>query len=458
MRSKNRFILRSLGLACLLAALVVFAAQAQREKTRPLVVLARVEGAIMPPTKDFLARSIALAERENASAVLIEMDTPGGRADAMREIVQLFMASRVPIIVYVYPPGSRAASAGAIIGFAAHILAMAPGTTIGAAAPVMAGGAGQAQDIPEDMKSKVVNDMTALMRTVAAKRGRNATWAEEIVTKATASSEVEAVKLKVADIIAKDRADLFRQLEGRVVQTDKGEARLSLVGADVKPTEMTWIEKFLMFLFDPNVAVLLFAIAGYGLITEISNPGSVIPGVFGGICLILALYSMSVLSVNAAGLLLLVLSFVLFAVDIYASSHGVLTVGGVVAFIAGALLLFSDTGTGLRVSLGVVFGLALVTAGFFAFIVSAVVKSRKSAPGSGPEQLIGQKAVARSDVNPTGTVFFDGTLWSAVNAGVDPIMAGDEVTVEGREGLTVKVKRVGPSPAQPIYRSGGSES
>lgn len=444
----RRFVRWAL-IALLLTPLWIGMARSQEHATGGVVIVAKIDGPILPPTKTYLERVLREAEARNAVGLIVEMNTPGGLLESTREICQLNLAAKVPVIVYVTPPGARAASAGAIIGLSAHILAMAPGTNIGAAHPVSSGG-----NIEGDMRDKVTNDTAAFARTLAEKRGKSISWAEDIIRKSVSSSETEAHKLRIADILAADRDDLLRQLNGRRLQTADGPRTLATLNARVDPIEPTWFEAFLLFLCNPNVALILGAIAMYGIITEISNPGAIFPGVAGVFALILSLYSMSVLSINAAGVALLLLALTLFIIDIYATTHGVLTVGGIIAFIAGSLMLFGDTITGgPQVSLSVVMAISLVTAAFFGTIVASAWRTRFAPPGGGPEQMIGMRGEARTEVNPEGKVFADGTFWNAHNVGTEPIHPGDTVIIEARDGLTLKVRRTGAPPAEPIYKS-----
>jgi len=413
-------------------------------------IVMKMDGPIMPPTKDCFERALQRAVRERATLLLVEMNTPGGHGGAMREIGQLILNSRVPVVVYVTPSGARAASAGAIIGLTAHVLAMAPSTNIGAAHPVMATG----QDIPGAMREKVVNDMSAFIRTVAQRRGKSVTWAESIIRKSASSTETEALKLGVADMVAGSRRELLMRLDGRRATLGDGTVvAMRTVGARALQEDPTWVERLLLLLFDGNVALILGAVAFYGIVAEIQSPGAIFPGVIGSIALVLSLYSMTVLSVNGAGAALLVLAAILFVVDIYAPTHGVLTAGGITAFVIGALMLFRDSSTGARVSLAVVAALALVTGAFFVFVVGSLIRSRRMPPGTGPEELIGASGKARSDLDPEGKVFVDGAIWTAVSVGDDPVRAGDMVIVEARDGLMLKVRRAEGYEAEPIYRT-----
>jgi membrane-bound serine protease (ClpP class) len=416
-------------------------------QTGNTVVVATVDGAIMPPTTDYLERSLRRAEREGAACLLIEMNTPGGALGATRDIARLFLAAKVPVVIYVTPSGARAGSAGAILSLAANILAMSPGTNIGAAHPVDSAG----QNIQTDMRDKVVNDTAALARTLAKQRGKSLTWAEDIIRKSVSVTETEAMKLKVADLVAANRADLLRQLNGRKVQTAAGDKTLSTLNARVEEESASMSDGLLMFLYNPNIALILFVCAMCGITAEINHPGAILPGVVGTICLVLSLFAASALSVNTAGIALLLLAVTLFIIDLYATTHGVLTVGGLIAFIIGSLMLFNPGVTGISVSTPLVLALAAFTGLFFFVIIGAAVKSRKLPPGTGPETLIGTTGEARSALNPTGSVFADGSLWNAINIEDEPINAGDIVKIEGRDGLLLKVKRAVPTTAEPIW-------
>jgi membrane-bound serine protease (ClpP class) len=439
--------MRRLILAAMAVLLLPVLPAAQPNRGGGLVIVAEMNGPIMPPTTQYIARALRRAEREGATCLLVEMNTPGGRGDAMRDIASLFLNAKVPVVVYVTPSGAQAASAGAVVALASNVLAMSPGTNIGAAKPV----GGEGENLPSDMRDKVVNDMAAFTRSLAQKRGRDVVWSQDIIRKGTSISETEALKMKVAEYIAANRADLFRQINGRKVETAAGPKVLATLGARVEPEPLTWLESFLGLLFTPNVAMILAVIALYGIMTEVQNPGAIFPGVAGSIAFILTLYVFSVLSASGTGIALLLLSVILFAVDVYAPTHGVLTAGGIVAFVAGALMLFNPSVTGAQISLSVVITLALLTALFFGTIVTSAYRSYRRPPGSGPETLLGTQAEARTAVNPNGKVFADGAFWNAVNVGVEPIRPGDSVVIEARDGLTLKVRRAGPTPAEPIW-------
>lgn len=411
------------------------------------VVLATLDDAIMPPTVTYLERALKRAEREQAECLLIEMNTPGGTLEAMRTISGKFLLAKVPIVIYITPSGARAGSAGAVLCLAANIVAMAPATNIGAAHPVDGSGA----DIAKDMRDKVTNDAAALARSIAEKRGRDLKWAENIIRHSISSSETEAVKLKIADLVAKDRTDLLRQLDGRTAKTADATVTLHTAGADVQEEGHTWGEGLLGFIYNPNVVMILFVLATYGIIAELNSPGAIFPGVAGAICLVLALFASSALSVNMTGAILLVLAIVLFVIDLHAPTHGVLTVGGLIAFVIGALLFFDPGAVGVPISVPLVLTLAIVTALFFGIVMTAAVRSRGLPPGTGPETLIGMVGQARSKLDPRGKVFVEGAFWDAENVGSEQIDAGDHVVVQALDGLLLKVKRTEPHPGEPIW-------
>jgi len=390
-----------------------------------------ITGVIDPPSSRYLARALEIAAQEGSQCLILQMDTPGGGMVPMREMIQNMMNDSLPVVVYVSPTGARAGSAGTFIAIAADIAAMAPGTNIGAAHPVLAGGA----QPDKEMKSKLTNDAAAFIRTIAKKRGRNIQWAESAVRESVSITEEEAVRKKVVDLIAQDMRDLLEKLDGRKAR----EKVLRTRHAVVRPIPMSGVEKFLHILAVPDLALIFMTLAIYGLIYELANPGAIFPGVIGGISLILGLYSLSVLSFNAAGLAFMALALLLFIADIKAPTHGVLTMGGAISFALGAFMLFDNSF--VKASISLVFSLTVCTTLFFAFIVAAAVRSLSWKPKTGREGMVGSVAVARTRLAPKGQVFFDGAYWNAISDEV--IEEGEQVQVIGIEGLTLRVKRKG---------------
>ncbi len=411
------------------------------QDSQPVVYLIKVDGVIGPSTAHYISRAIGEADRNGATALVIQLDTPGGLMKSTDDITRAMLASPVPIVVYVSPSGARAGSAGVWITYAANIAAMAPATHIGAASPVGLGG--QAPD--ETLKRKITEDAVANLRALANKRGRNAEWAEKAVREAASITEQEALRLRVVDLIAQDLRDLLRKIDGRAVETASGKVILRTANARVVEISPDVREKFLDLLSDPNVGFVLMTIAIYGIIFELSNPGAIFPGVIGGIALILALASFAILKVNVAGLLLIGFALLLFLLDLFLPSHGILTAGGIASFIFGAILLTERQAPYLQISLQLIIAVALLTAAFFLFAVGAGLRAQRRVIRTGREGLIGATGVARTEINPEGTVFLQGELWSAMSDG-EPIPNGARVQVVGVEGLRLRVRRVEEHP------------
>jgi membrane-bound serine protease (ClpP class) len=346
----------------------------------------------------------------------------------------------LPTVVFVYPSGSRAASAGVFITYAASVAAMAPTTHLGAAHPVGVGGVGGGGTEDKTLMTKVTNDAVAEIRGFAARRGRNPDWAEKAVRESVSITETEALDLHVIDLIAASPRDLLDRIDGREVTTASGKRILHTRGARLVDTPMDVTERFLALLSDPNIGFVLMTMAIYGIIFELSNPGSVFPGVIGGLALILALASFAVLEVNVAGLFLIGFSLILFIADIKVPSHGVLTAGGIIAFVLGSLLLTEHQAPFLRISLTLILTMAALTAGFFGVAVGAGLRAQKRKVQTGREGLVGAVGVVRSDLTPQGTVFVQGELWTAETAdGVIP--AGARVRVTRVDGLRLRVMK-----------------
>ncbi len=411
------------------------------------VVVAR--GVVNPTLAGFLSRAIDQAERDGVTALVIELDTPGGLDSAMRQINQRILASSVPVIVYVAPPGGRAGSAGVYISYAAHLAAMAPNTNIGSATPVAMGQGGESK-LSDEMRNKVTNDAAAYLRSLAERRGRNAEWAERAVREAVNVTEREALRLGVVNFVAVDLRDLLRQADGALVDTMAGQVRLESANASIRRLEMSWVEAFLHAISDPTIAYILLSLGTMGIFLELSNPGAILPGVVGGICLLLGFYALGTLPVNYAGLLLMGFALLLFVADLFAPSHGILTVGGIIAFVLGSLLLFDrpEAGPWLSVSIWAIAGVTVVFALFFGLVVGAVARSHGRKAVTGREGLVGQVGRVRNPLEPAGMIFVDGALWEAVSeAGSVP--RGERVTVVAVDGLSLRVRPVTDSAERP---------
>jgi membrane-bound serine protease (ClpP class) len=400
----------------------------------PRVLWVPFEGVIGTVAAHFLTDAIDQAERQAAAAVVIELDTPGGLDTAMRDIVKRILASRVPVIVYVSPSGSRAASAGAFIALAAHAVAMAPGTNIGAAHPVNLGGA------PSDstMAGKATNDAVAYIRSIAEERGRDVEWAERAVRVSESTPASEALALGIADCVAESRADLFDKLEGKATRIGGEEHLFSLRGAVVDEISMSRRYRFLTFLNDPTIAYILLMLGFYGLFFELSSPGTVLPGVIGAICLVLGLFALKSFSINYAGLALMILGVLFFVAELFTPSYGVLTAGGATALVLGSVLLFRSPAPFLRVSLAVILPVVLVTVAFFVFALMMTLRTKRKKPVTGRRGLVGEIGVARTDIRPRGKVFVSGAHWTAESK--EPISQGTEIIVVEVEGLVLKVR------------------
>jgi len=400
------------------------------------VALIQIDGVISPVTLRLVSMAIDRAQAEKAQALIIQLDTPGGLERSMRAIVQRELNAEVPVIVFVGPTGARAASAGVFITMAAHVAAMAPATNIGAAHPVAVGG-GQ---MDKESAKKIENDAAAFARTIATERGRNAEWAEKAVRASVSATEREAVKLKVVDLIAENVADLLVKIDGRTVKTVKGPVTLRTADAPIKKVEIGFRDRFLMIITDPNIAYILMMIGMLGLFFELSNPGVILPGVLGGISLILAFFAFQTLPINYAGVLLILFGVLLLIAEIKVVSQGVLSIGGIVSMLLGSIMLFDAPEAGIRVSWWVILPTVGTTAAFFAFAVTAGVRALFQKPTTGYSGLIGQVAVARSPLDPAGEVFVQGEHWRAVAEG-GAVAEGEPVTVTGIDGLTLKVTK-----------------
>ena len=415
-------------------------------QAEPLVLQLTVASDINPATASYISRGIDAAHRRGAAMVLIKLDTPGGQMISMRQITSDILHSTIPVGVWVAPEGARAASAGTFIVYAAHIAGMAPSTTIGAAHPVMMTGGmpgaepseGMAKQL-DTLTEKIVNDAVSQIRGLAAKRGRNAEWAERAVRESITATATEAVKQGVVDFIAATADQFAEQAAGRTVETPAGEVTLETSGARIESLEMSWRESLLSVLAHPNVAYLLLIIGFYGIIFELKMPGIGGAGVVGMICLILALYGLSVLPFNFAGLALIIAGIGMLVAELYTPTYGVLGVGGLAAFVIGSLILMESPAT--PVSRPLILGVAVATGGFFLLALGAIVKGQRRPIAIGRGALVGATGRVRQRLAPEGLVHVEGSVWSATCEG-EPIEAGEEiVVVEELPHMRLKVKR-----------------
>jgi membrane-bound serine protease (ClpP class) len=425
--------LRFLILFLAVLSAVSFISSAARADS-PKIEILTVNGTIVPVVASYIDRGISRAESEGAVACIIELNTPGGLLNATEDIVQRILNAKVPVIVYVTPRGSWAASAGTFITISAHVAAMAPGTSIGAAHPVSTG-----EQMPEEVSKKVTEYSAAWIRSIAETRGRNTEQAALAVSESKSFTASEALEAGLIDLRADDLESLISQINGRKVTLASGEeVTIDTTGYQLNANQMNPIERFLQVISDPNIAYILLTLATIGLITELSNPGLIFPGVVGGICLFLAFYSLGVLNAYWAGVLLIFLAIGLFVAEVFTQAFGILTAGGIASLVIGSLILFSHSSPEMEVNRFLIAGVTILVAAFIAFIVGAAVRGQRRRVATGAEGLIGKVAVAKTSLDPKGTVLVDGEFWKAeVDTGkVEP---GEEVTVTKVEGLKLLV-------------------
>ncbi len=402
-----------------------------------IILYGKYDGIIHPPAQEYIVSLINEAEKTGAEVVILLLDTPGGLDASMREIVKKIMNAEIPVCIFVYPAGARAASAGAFITISAHIAAMTPGTNIGAAHPVTIG------ETQKDtiMMKKVLNDAIAYMESIAKKRNRNVKIAREFVEKSISISAEDALNKKVIDLIANDIKDLLSKINGKKVEVAGIEKTIEIKDIELREYKMGFRTKILSVISNPTIAYILLILGFYGLFFEITHPGAIFPGVAGAICLILALYALQTLPVNYAGVLLILLSMILFLLEVKVQSHGALGLGGVISLIFGSLLLFSRDVPYLKISLWAIAGVTLVTLVFFIIVITKIIQVHKRKPVSGKEGIIGEIGIARNDIDARGgTVFIHGEIWQATSE--EKIKKGEKVEVIGIEGLKLKVKKL----------------
>jgi membrane-bound serine protease (ClpP class) len=450
---------RAAGLGALSLALVAVAAP-------PSIIVMPLTGAIGPSSADFVERGLARAGNEHAQLVVLQIDTPGGLDRSMRDIIKAILASPVPVAAFVAPSGARAASAGTYILYASHIAAMAPGTNLGAATPVQLGVPGmsppetpgkpgdesakakadkgkssdEAAPPSDPMQRKQVHDAAAYIRGLAQMRHRNVEWGERAVREAVSLSADEALAQNVIDLVARDVPELVAKLDGRKLVTADGEHVLQTAGAVTTTIEPDWKSRFLAVITDPGVALILMMIGIYGLFFEFSNPGFVLPGVAGGICLLVALFALHMLPVNYAGLALILLGLAFFVAEAFVPSYGTLSVGGIIAFAIGAVLLIDSDVPGFGISRSLIAGLAVVSAAFVALVSGVALKARRRPVVSGSEELIGSLGVVQDDLEHEGWARVHSEQWRVVSP--VPLKAGQSVRVVERDGLVLTVAPV----------------
>jgi membrane-bound serine protease (ClpP class) len=397
----------------------------------------QVQDSINPGVEDFLRYAIDTSQEDGAECLIFLLDTPGGLMASMRGIAQAILNSPVPIVVYVYPSGAQAASAGVFVTVAADIAAMAPGTNIGAAHPVSIGGG----DVPSTMNEKVTNDMLAFARSVASQRGRNADWLEDSIRKSVSVTAEEAYAQNVIDLVAEDLPTLIKKLDGWEIERKGYTKTLHTEGLEQRTIQPGWQHKVLRSISNPNIAYILLMIGLAGLYFELSQPGAILPGVIGGISLILALYAMQTLPVNYAGILFILLAVLFFILEIKVASYGLLSFAGVLCLVLGSLMLFRVPGHTSSLAMSVFIPTVVVISGFFVAVAAVAFRAQMRRPQTGAEALIGMIGEVKKNLAPEGQIFVNGELWNAVAD--ESLFVGEKVEVVSFENLRLKVRRIG---------------
>ncbi len=434
----NRRLLRGLGFVFL--ALGLLASSPIAAQDEGVVYVMTFDGPVNPVLVSYMERAIDQAAARDAHAIVLRLDTPGGQVDLTQDIVKMMRASPVPIIVYVWPTGAMAGSAGTFITLAGHAAAMVPGSSIGAASPVTGGG----EDLGETLQQKVTNILAADIENLAARRGEEAVeWARKAVISAEAATAEQALAVGVIDVIAVDLDDLLAKLDGLEVEVQGQTRALELASAPTVDVSMTNIEQFLNTVINaiaiPGIAILLIVLGVQAIIGEFSQPGGYVAGITGAIAVLLGLFALGILNANWVGLAFIALSFVLFIMEVVTGASGALTLGGVITFVMGSVVLFR--GTGVETPWGTIIALTVITVFFFTFVVAKVVKAQRSRPASGAESLLGQPAIARSELNPRGKVLVQGELWDAeLRDPAGPVAIDAHLVVVGREGFHLFVE------------------
>ena len=400
----------------------------------PFVTVATYDGVINPVAAEYLHDALAAAEADQAQALVIALNTPGGLDSSMRLIIKDITGATIPVAVYVWPSSGRAASAGVFITMAAHVAAMAPGTNIGAAHPVNMGGG----EMDKTMKEKVENDSVAYIKSIAQQHGRNVAWAEDAVRKSVSITEREALKLNVIDLVAEDVRALLKQLDGRRVQLPSGSTVLTTAGASLREFPMGLRLEWLKAISDPNIAYLLMTIGTIGIIAELYSPGAILPGIVGAISLILAFYAFQSLPVNYAGMLLFLLGIVFFVLEASVTSYGLLAIGGVISMLIGSVMLIKSDAEFFQISWAVILPVVTLASFFTLLVIGTGIKALRRRPATGREEMVGLVGVARTALTPDGQLAVRGELWEAVSE--QPVSAGDQVEVTAVDGLRLRVK------------------
>lgn len=401
------------------------------------ITVLRVEGNIVPIVADYIIRGIREAEERGDEVCIIELNTPGGLLDTTEKIVRSILNADVPVVVYVSPQGAWAASAGTFITISAHLSAMAPATSIGAAHPVSVG-----EEMPEAQQKKATEYSAAWIQSIAEKRGRNPALVEAAVRESRSFTASQAVESRLVDFMADDLETVIKQINGREITLSSGrKVIINTTGTFIRYNEMTGVEKFLHMISHPNVAYILLSLASIGLITEVSNPGLIFPGVIGGICLFFAFYSLGVLNAYWAGLLLILLALGLFITEIFVPSYGILTTGGIISLVIGSFTLFSGSDASMQVDPGIIVVTTVIIVAFVGFLVWATVRGQRRKVATGKEGMIGQIAIVKAELNPRGKVLIDGELWTAeIENGT--ALPGEEVVVKRVDDLKLYVDKL----------------
>ena len=435
LRSSRR-IRFALAALLFLASLTIFACAGGPDAPPGATHVLTADGTVNPVMRRYIDRGIGAAENDQAGAVVIRLDTPGGLSTSMDDIDQRIINSKVPVIVYVWPQGAQAASAGTFITYAAHVAAMAPGTVIGSATPIDASGG----DIEGDLGNKVKENAAAKIREYAELRDRNGDWAESAVFEGKSATATEALELGIVEYVAEDLDDLLAQVNGQKVALASGEVTLATADSQVVYNNTNFIEDFLNIIANPNIAFLLLSLGSLGIFIELMNPGTIFPGTFGVISLLVGFFALSVLPFNWAGVALILFAFILFGLELFITSHGILGISGAIALVLGGLILTSDNPPEFQVSRWLVFGLAAFLASFSIFIAINLMRIRRMPAQTGPETIVGRTVVARSALGPTGFVFMDGEYWAAESEDGE-VKPGENVIVTAIKGLRLTVRK-----------------